>query len=395
MSLTPPLYCALCSARCLVPRIELPLPAPRPGGLSLNTDTVGSQPPSPGMKHDPSTWEKRWFVLQVSNGLIQPPLASQIHSEPTSPLGSGPSTDSTVSRMNQRCVPIHAYCLTCVLGTVRRSMYNNGFSHEENMILAWSIPKWTGHGDWTYPSDLEPSRSPTGSFSRLRSAYWSGTESQRRRWDPEIEGSHLLPEDMVSPEEVGTPKSILPDRNASRLPQASLLLAIPEHILRNIALELVNVPHDENETIKRNTASRLLPMNDITDLLSFTRTCADCRYLTLPAWLWIRILSDAVARFKLSLLSRWRANPTGVGSTMQLAISLDEAFTAPVEEAVSHLAWDLDDVAGWDDDKHRRTPITARDLFFWWSYSDSWKSRRRIWYTVVHACATARDADWW
>lgn len=36
---------------------------------------------------------------------------------------------------------------------------------------------------------------------------------------------------------------------------------------------------------------------------------------------------------------------------------------------------------------------TARDVFDWWMYSEPWRSRRRIWRSIVHGCARARDSD--
>jgi hypothetical protein len=38
--------------------------------------------------------------------------------------------------------------------------------------------------------------------------------------------------------------------------------------------------------------------------------------------------------------------------------------------------------------------LSARDVLHWWIYSDVWRSRRRVWHTVIYACAEARNADW-
>ena len=405
--LTPPLFCALCSGR---------------GGLSLypETDTTAPVP-----KPDPATWESRWFGLQVSEGLVNASREVHPQSEPTSPLQflSPPSTPTsaaadTYGRNNKRTVVIHQYCLDCVLSTVQRSMYNDGFSHEENLVLAWSIPKWTGHGDWSTPVELQSTAAPIGTrfqTGRVRSAYWLGTESQRTRWDQKMEGSHLLPvrpfvvqssslltgvqSDLASPEDIGRPNPTQFPSSATRFNQTSRLLSLPEHLLVHIALDLLRVPQIPNDT-NTNSTSRLLLVNVISDLLAFLRTSFDLRHLSPPSWLWKRILFDSVARFKLGLLSRWRAIPTGVGSTIQLAIALDQAFSVPIEKAFDEVEHDRE---GFED----AGPVPAelgvqdvfrwwaQDVFRWWAYSEGWRSRRRVWYCVVHACATARDADWW
>jgi hypothetical protein len=81
----------------------------------------------------------------------------------------------------------------------------------------------------------------------------------------------------------------------------------------------------------------------------------------------------------------------------QVWIALEEAFMVPVKEALKRAEettkkrsacsiWqEEDDVVG----------LTARDVLYWWLYSDAWRSRRRVWHCAVHASSTARDADWW
>jgi hypothetical protein len=117
-------------------------------------------------------------------------------------------------------------------------------------------------------------------------------------------------------------------------------------------------------------------------------------------------------RWKLDLLARWRANPTGVGSASQLWIALDEDFVGPVEEAVVRTNFAtrrgdgpcmdgrlndrgvLHDLGGGGVNEEG-SEVSARDVFMWWRYGHGWRSRRRVWYCVVHATTTARDADWW
>ena len=143
------------------------------------------------------------------------------------------------------------------------------------------------------------------------------------------------------------------------------------------------------------------------------------------------------------IMKRWRANPTGVGSASQLWIALDEEFMVPLQGAVAasvpESTYDRTEygkgldpfntvksiapfkqtdradhtmdremkMAAQEDKPYspvydlsaapptRATPVTARDIFMWWTFSPAWRSRRRIWYCAVHAAATARDADWW
>ena len=104
----------------------------------------------------------------------------------------------------------------------------------------------------------------------------------------------------------------------------------------------------------------------------------------------------AVDRFRDDLVARWRANPSGTGGVGQVWIALEEAFMVPVKGALKRVEtatqrrsncsiWDEEDVVG----------LSARDVLYWWLYSDAWRSRRRVWSCAVHAAGTARDADWW
>ena len=115
-------------------------------------------------------------------------------------------------------------------------------------------------------------------------------------------------------------------------------------------------------------------------------------------------------------MARWRANPTGVGSASQLWIASEEEFIAPLEAvlALAQTQTLMDEPRSRHCDKGMEleekkaivarqfaimstaaSTLTARDIFMWWTYSPAWRSRRRIWHCVVHASATARDADWW
>ena len=167
-----PLFCALCAAPCLEPRIDTPPPSAE---TSLSSDTTDSHPLS-------SDWLRSWHLLQVSSGLVDPVTpSSAFHS----------SADASATALNvKRTTPIHAFCLQCVMRTVRRTMYG-GFSHEERMMLGWSLPKWTGHGPWV--GEMRGDAVLRGERG-LGAGYWGGTPVQRERWRASggAESGHLV-----------------------------------------------------------------------------------------------------------------------------------------------------------------------------------------------------------
>lgn len=164
----------------------------------------------------------------------------------------------------------------------------------------------------------------------------------------------------------------------TRPKQMSSLLSLPTHILIQIAYHLLaDLPPNtlESDSII-NRVHHLLPPSAPNDLLALLRSCAEMRYLDIPPVIWKLLVLEAIARYTASLLKRWRANPTGVGTASNLCLALDEAFTEPLRVALS-------------------LSFPAREVWRWWTYDEKWRSRRRVWYCVVHACSTARDADRW
>lgn len=161
------------------------------------------------------------------------------------------------------------------------------------------------------------------------------------------------------------------------------MLALPSHILTQIALDVLENPREEEDDLPM-SKTKLIPESSVEDFLSFTRTCYTLNQIDVPTNIWGLLISHSIHRWKLGLLARWRANPTGVGSISQLNINLDAEFVVPVELFVS-------DLLSNDED----SGLTVRDVFYWWTFDPAWRSRRRVWYCIVHACATARDADWW
>lgn len=165
-------------------------------------------------------------------------------------------------------------------------------------------------------------------------------------------------------------------------------------------------------TDAKNNKAKLCSPNSIADVLALTRTCAQLRQLQIPSDAWRLMTLHSLHRWKVDLLARWRANPMGVGSASQLWVALDDDFVAPVEAAVVRTRFagrgadqaekrqmmraEDDGIADWMDSMGQEwSEASARDVFMWWRYGEGWRSRRRVWYCVVHATTTARDADWW
>lgn len=164
-----PVYCAICAAPCLLPRASIKPPDPTPhqglvGSDTLDAVIIHNAPESPsglsGLSGSGPTWLQAWHNL------------SSIDSAP-------------------RTVSIHHYCLEAALRTIRKSTFTSGYTHEETMMLGWSLPKWTGWGPWGFNTPDQDSRHTAA----WPSGFWTGTASQRSRWQRKTgnEGSHLLP----------------------------------------------------------------------------------------------------------------------------------------------------------------------------------------------------------
>ena len=168
--------------------------------------------------------------------------------------------------------------------------------------------------------------------------------------------------------------------------QPSPIKLLPSHILTNIAQMVLLT--DEKQHVN--------PSQDLQDLLSLCRTSQSFRQLHLPQSTWSKLVICAVDRFRDDLVARWRANPSGTGGIGQVWIALEEAFMMPVTEALKCAATDThrrSNCSIWHDEDV--VGLSARDVLYWWIYSEAWRSRRRVWSCAVHAAATARDADWW
>jgi len=72
---------------------------------------------------------------------------------------------------------------------MRKSLFNNGFGHEEAVTVSWSIPKWTGYGPWV---DDCLAKGFIADDGRGAYGFYRGCKDQRNRWRDGVEGSHLL-----------------------------------------------------------------------------------------------------------------------------------------------------------------------------------------------------------
>lgn len=206
--------------------------------------------------------------------------------------------------------------------------------------------------------------------------------------------------DLVSPVEIGSPTPCLTLCKAAKK-GFSPLESLPSTILLEIVQNLLDHPNTTNTESKIVPAS-LIPLTKLQDFSSLLGTCPSLRYLDLPSTSWRRITTDLVKHFKLKLLYRWRANPTGVGSAAQLWIALDQNFVEPVARAFAGVSIDHrqssvieQNSEKPDDVRSESTGYGARDVYQWWMYDERWRSRWRVWHCVVYGCAEARDADWW
>ncbi|ODN80182.1 hypothetical protein L198_07838 [Cryptococcus wingfieldii CBS 7118] len=369
--LSAPLHCSICAIPCLLPRNELPPPK-----ASFLADSLVSPSKSSGV--GATCWLNEWYCLRVSSGIVRPePFLPP--TPPISPTSKACPSPGQTGAKTKRCVPIHAYCLLAILSTIRQSQFNNAQTHEEKMMIEWSLPRWSGFGPWVRKGDEEGE----GAGGGLSLGHWRGLVSQRERW--EMEGKHYLDSDLLSPFDVGEPSSTDPLPYFRPL-QTSILTTLPYTIIYSIFLSSLENPDlpdvSQLTSSPTKTLPKLLNPSAINDFLSLARTCSDLWHYPLSSNIWALLVLDDVRRWKVTTLSRWRANPSGVGSALHLSDALDASFVDPI---IKSLGASREEGAEWK----------AKDVWSWWKFGNGWKSRRRVWYCVVHGCATARDADWW
>lgn len=170
-----------------------------------------------------------------------------------------------------------------------------------------------------------------------------------------------------------------------------MLSRLPEHIITQTAQHLLlpSAPGGQS------------PSKRLDDLLALCRTCDTFRHLDLPEQTWSDLVLAAVNRFRDEQVRRWRANPTGSGGVSRVWTALDQTFVEPIENALSEVGQAratvtsalVVDTAIFSTGEVPPN-ASARDVLYWWLYSDVWRSRRRVWHSVIYACAAARNADW-
>ncbi|WVQ74735.1 hypothetical protein IAR50_004340 [Cryptococcus sp. DSM 104548] len=235
-------------------------------------------------------------------------------------------------------------------------------THEERMMLEWSLPMWNGLGPWARKKDGESDEEK----GKMNFGHWRGLVSQRERW--ERRERHYQQSDLISPFDVGEP-----------------LDGPPLH-RHHLNLPLNSGRSRGSRRISAHRIRRYLPKAArsvrLHDFLSLARACSDFWHYPLPSNIWATLVIDDVRRWKVTTFSRWRANPSGVGSALHLSNALEASFFLPILQA---LRVSQEEEAEWK----------AKDVWAWWRFGTGWRNRRRVWYCVVHGCATARDADWW
>ncbi|WVQ68258.1 uncharacterized protein L199_006465 [Kwoniella botswanensis] len=423
--LKPPLYCSICSSPCHLPRIPLPLP--------LTTSFSSCQEDIQAQSHCKlEEWLSAWYCLRVSSGLIDP-TPFLFHSvEPSSlplpPLQSGGLNEKRQNEeeLPRRCIPIHSYCLSLILQTIRKTPYSNARSHEESVLLNWSLPKWTGYFPWCNLTAKEKGKSfavPEGLTGKdgerqamvMKPGFWGGMWDARSRFAKV--GDHLVADDLISPLSIPPPTSrllIAPFCNSYNVdrpnqPPNCKLLDLPLPILNRIVEHILDEPpipsSVSSQNVKNQSKSKFTPFlnpQSVNTFLSFSQTCSTLDHLQIPSYVWRTLVEDSVKVYRNGLLQRWRANPTGVGSAMQLWESLEDDFDNSVNKVIQQAIknnqnqnQDQDRYPSVEGQQGVRSGYDMKDVWLWWNYNLQWKSKRRIWKCVVHATATARDADWW
>jgi len=193
MTLHAPLFCAICAVPCLLPRKST-------SGLADTSPTADLVDDTSDPAHSRG-WRNDWQVLQATHGLFERftiiPASPYHHNANSSTHSTRPSDLSgrnclpverskssayPIQPKQHRCIPLHTYCLEAILRTTRQSMFNTASSHETNMLLGWSLPKWTGWGPWVDTRDRGGSDVAQGVERRGWVDYWGGTADQCARF---------------------------------------------------------------------------------------------------------------------------------------------------------------------------------------------------------------------
>ncbi|WWD18904.1 hypothetical protein CI109_103360 [Kwoniella shandongensis] len=385
-------------------------------GVSTTTEVLQMDKADDGHTTNGEAWLYSWYYLRLRSGIIHP---DQYHPPSCSSNASDPKQSIEGKRTDaKRKVPIHSYSLDSVRRTIHRSIFHTvpppeelsetGWDtrtreHEEEMMLAWSIPKWTGWGPWSVhrSEETDGTQAQVGESATrkviLKPGCWMGTFEQRERWE---EGeTHYTEDELVSPSTIGLPSSSYerPIPTRTQAVQNSPLLNLPPSILTGISLHLIDIP-SVARTNDNDISADQLSQSQIRSLTALLLTSKQLYEIYLPSSIWKYMTLSSISHLKYNLLIRWQSTPGGVRDELadQLALVLDEEFAIPVQEALqraesqSSLDQNVPAALNFSDKKW-----TTRDVWIWWNSHKGWRSRRRVWECVVNACATARDADWW
>lgn len=153
-----PEYCAICACPCLTPRLPTP-----------QTD----QPDLPLAQYELATpeWLHQFHHLQPSRGILPYPYEASQNIEPFQSYHSP----------HKHIVPIHLYCLRAVIAITESGMWNCSGRSTDQMMIGWSVPRWTGFGPWVREIGVKPAIGMG----------WTGLADQKSRFREVIEGSHL------------------------------------------------------------------------------------------------------------------------------------------------------------------------------------------------------------
>ncbi|WWD02388.1 hypothetical protein V865_000427 [Kwoniella europaea PYCC6329] len=403
--LNPPLYCSICSSPCHLPRISLPLPLPT-SSSSCQEDVQ----PQAQSHYKPEEWLSAWYCLRVSSGLVDP-TPFLFHSvEPSSPplpplqFGGLNEKRQKEEEPHRRCIPIHSYCLSLILQTIRKTPYSNARSHEESVLLNWSLPKWTGYFPWSDLTAKEKEKAfavPEGLTGRdgerqgmvMKPGFWGGMWDMRSRFVKV--GDHLVADDLISPSWIPPPTSrllIAPFCNSYNVdrpnqPPNCKLLDLPLPILNRIIEYILDeppIPPSSNQNDKNQSKSKFTPFlnpQSVNTFLSFSQKCSTLYHLQIPSYVWRTLVEDSVKVYRNGLLQRWRANPTGVGSAMQLWESLENDFDDSVNKVIQQAIknnqnQDQDRYASVEGEPGVHSGYDMKDVWLWWNFN-------------------LQDADWW
>lgn len=172
-----PQYCGICACPCLNPR----LPTSQPDLPDLPLGEASQDLSTP-------VWLHQYHHLQPSRGILPYPYEPQSKTQPF----------QSYTAPHQHIVPIHLYCLRAVIAITQSGVWNCSMVANDQMMVGWSVPRWTGFGPWVKEMAVRPA---TGMG-------WTGLADQKGRYVDGVEGSHLRA--VLSP-------SSLPDRNITQV----------------------------------------------------------------------------------------------------------------------------------------------------------------------------------